>query len=751
MRLNRVLQTRFYLAAVITMSIAATIFTISCSGEDGPAGPAGSACYVQANASGNYDIICGGISQGTLAGGTPGSAGGPGAQGPQGNACSLGDQAADGSYPILCGGSQAGTLNGCSHTEDEANKDYIITCGATTFGLCDGTAYNPSEKVCTIGGLDAPDECGPLGGVRAKFNPNRQFCGYASQTAYNAKTVTVLDFCGSGSDKKINEAVKIDSTNNTDPTSLEINIWAWDTKTPSNNPAFEDKYCRFEICEASVEEGTRTYDTTVSAAVVCDGAKIYPNNGAYKGEYCGFDKQADMNRKLVATACGDGSLPDSVAYGAGYCQMASKISKFTELSTDSCYVGTSASSVGVPINRVNKFTKLSVTDWKGEYCGFSSEANTIDKIRSLETGVCDDGEGPNNGETWQNGYCQIAAKTDSTTKKVGGSSAYCMKNAGDGFKTAGPEARLNENTWQDQYCGFSSKADADSSVYSVQTGICSDNSKPNASSWGNEYCRADRKNDTKVSSEFCGVTAVPATRDFTGSLNKDRWQDQYCGYATKAAFEADPKVATVLTGTCNDGTTSEIGPNQATDSYTAWNNEFCQADNTGKISVVGASASDIFSVFCLPDTTAADYTVAPASARLNEGSWKKQYCGYTSKANFDAGVFTTLSTLCDDGQALNKATSSYIAWTNDYCQVKLDDINRNTTSKVSGAANAADVYCTDAGGSDFADAPASARLNEGIWKGEFCLADNVKVVCLGGLRPPSSATVSTDSPVCDYQ
>jgi len=742
MRLNRVLQTKFYLAAVVSVAIAATIFTISCSGEDGPDGPAGSACFVKQAADGSYDVICGGGKIGSLIGGTPGAAGGLGPQGSQGDACLLGEQSADGSYPIFCGGNDTGfKLNGCSYTEDEDNKDYVISCGITTFGLCDGIAYNPSEKICTDGGFSPPDECGS---AKVKFNPNRQYCGYATKSAYDAKNATVLDFCGyDDSDKRINQAAEL--------TEDGSGKWGWDTD-PSRNSDFDDKYCRFEIDAVDVEEGTRTYDTTVSAPVVCDGTKIYPNKGEYKGEYCGFAKQADFNRTLVATACGDGSLPDSLAYGTGYCQMASKNSKFTEFSTDFCDVGPSASSVATPINRVNKFTKLSIGDWKGEYCGYSNEANTIAKIKSVETGVCDDGEGPNDGNTWVNGYCQATSKADPSTKKVGGNSAYCIKRDEDAFKTAdASSSRFNENEWKDQYCGFSSKADADSSVFSRQEGICTNGGKPNENSWANEYCRASRNGTTVVSSEFCGVTAVPATRDFTGSLNKDTWQDQYCGYADKAAFEADPKVVSVRTGTCNDGTASEIGPNQATTSYTDWNNEFCQADNTGKISVVGANASDIFSVFCLADTTAADYTVAPATARLNEGTWQKQYCGFASKANFEAKTFTKLSTLCDDGQALNKATSSYTAWTNDYCQVKIDQIQNNLTTKVSGAANAANVYCTEAGGSDFADAPATARLNEGIWKGEFCLADNVKVVCTGGLMPASSATVSTDTPVCSYQ
>jgi hypothetical protein len=721
--------------------MAATIFTISCSGEDGPAGAPGSACYVQLASDGSYDVICGGARQGTLAGGTQGAAGGPGAQGSVGDACLLGDQAADGSYPIICGGSEAGTLNGCSYTELDSD-DFIISCGATSFGLCDGEAYNPSEQFCNSGSLaQLVDECGT---GKVKFNPNTHYCGYATKSAYDSKNATVIVPCNNDIDNAINVAAEIGEDGS--------NKWGWDTTDPSRNGAWVDQYCRWEIDEVDVEEGTRSYTKEISDPVNCDGTNIYPNNGEWKGEYCGFEKQADMNRKLVATACGNGDAPDSVAYAAGYCQMAKKTDKFTQMTEDYCDVGPSASSVATPINRVNKFTKLSITDWKSEYCGYSNEANTIDKIKSVETGVCDDEAGPNDGSTWQNGYCQATSKTDPSTKKVGGASAYCIKNAGEAFKTAGDLSRFNKDTWEDEYCGYSSKEDADSLNVTVQKGICSDGTRPNASSWGNEYCRASRNGATSVSSTFCGVSAVPATKEFSASLNKDTWQDQYCGYADKAAFEADPKVATVLKGTCNDGSTSEIGPNQATTSYTSWINEYCQADRTGKTQVVGANTPSILTVFCLADTTDADYTTAPATARINDGTWQNQYCGFATKAHFDAETktFTRLSGFCDDGQAPNLATSSYTAWTNDYCQVKEVDMNRNTTTKVSGANGAKDIYCTEAGGSDFADAPATARLNEGIWKGEFCFDDNVKGLCLGGLKPVSSSTLSTDTPACDY-
>jgi hypothetical protein len=741
------------------MAMAATIFTISCSGDDGSSGKDGSGCYVRAADDGGYDVLCGGSRVGSLLGGTqgtPGAPGGPGAPGAQGDACTLGDQAADGSFPIFCGSGLAGTLNGCSYAENDLfvngrndRLDFIVTCGSTIFGLCDGVAYNPSEQYCSGDATD-PDvnlldqECGTS---KAKFNPVKQYCGYENKAAYDAKNATVMELCVSVA---INQAAEIGSSGS--------GKWGWDAAVPSNNvwdPA--DKYCKVEIETYDYEDGKITYKKSESSPEMCDGSLIKPNNGAWGGQYCGFEKVGDLTRKLVSNACGDGKFPDEEAHGKAYCRMEESTHKLTQLSTAFCEVGTPSSFVATPINKVDKYTTLSAADWKDEYCGFESEEATEARRKSVLRGVCGDLLGPNDEDrsSWQNDYCQMPSKADILTKRVGGSTAYCVKDAGTAFKTADASARFNEGAWKDEYCGYSSKADADEFNFTVQTGICTDESKPNSASWGNEYCQARRSGSTTVSSVFCGIAAVPATKEYAGSINKDTWKDEYCGYASKAAFEAEPKALSVLTGVCNtDGSSSDVGPNQAQSNYTIWLNEYCQADKAGITLVVGTNAASKLDVFCLADTTDVDYSTVDASARINERTWNREYCGFASKAAFEAEtkIFSKLVGICDDGYGPNQATSSYVAWTNDYCQVKNDsDKYKGLTAKVSGAANAPGIYCTEQAGSDFADADASARLNEGSWKGEFCFADNVKGICLGGQVPASSSALSTDNPMCAFE
>jgi len=749
MRLNRVLQTRFYLAAVITMSIAATIFTISCSGEDGPAGAAGTTCTVQPAADGTFNIVCGGSTLGTLNGGAPGVPGANGPAGPMGDACYLGDQAADGTYPVFCGNSQAGVLNGCSGwVNPSAEKDAIITCASTTFGICGTSTYSPSDYYCKVD-TSSPttyavtplnDVCVNGTGTSAtqtKFNPLKQFCGFASRADFTAKRLSVLDLCGGDT---INSAV-LDA-------SSDVRQWVY-AKADGTTASYDStKYCMVTVDQDEFADsaaiGKLALKTVRATMRDCDGTLIKPNEGSWKREYCGFagTSSTDLKRKLVNNACADGYGPDSIAFGKEYCRMESKTSKFTTISNEFCNEGTSVDFVEKPMNQVDKATLLSPSDFKGEYCGYNSEDDFKAQKQSLLTGVCDSDGGPNDA-SWDNGYCQATSQTDPTTKKVGGAGAYCITNAVNTFKTAGPESRLNENTWKGEYCGYATKADFDANpkiVTRFESGICDDAVGPNSTTWENGYCQADKTGATKKvggTSAYCGLANLAETSDATGRINENTWKSQYCGYATKADFDATPKVLSVLPGICDDGN----GPNAST-----WENGYCQANKAGATVKVGAGVSDKLSAYCLADITDADYSVAPATARINENTWKSEYCGFSSKVNFEADVkvYSKLTGICDDGTAPNQATSSYTAWANEYCQVKEENKRVGGTTSVGGAS----AYCIASDDIDFTTATADLRLNEGSWKGQYCFGDKVIGVCTGGSTPISSSTLSTASPKC---
>jgi len=298
---------------------------------------------------------------------------------------------------------------------------------------------------------------------------------------------------------------------------------------------------------------------------------------------------------------------------------------------------------------------LTPSDFKYEYCGFASEEDNINNRRSLLKGICDDNQGPNDESVlnWDNQYCQVPFANSIATSsrygktvRVGGSANYCIKNASTTYKGAGKEYRINDGKWNNEYCGYADQqADLDNEP-TLLKGVCGNGSGPNASSWGNEYCGVSAKGTVSApSNKYCGITAMPATSDFTGSVNKDTWKEEYCGYADQAAFEADPKVVTVLSGICGD----DQKPNEEGSN---WENQYCQVPfenkTTGKSVRVSATASGsaIFQVYCLQDTSgvvAADYLNAPESARINDREWKDEYCGFESKSDFDSRTFKKLT------------------------------------------------------------------------------------------------------------
>jgi len=78
-----------------------------------------------------------------------------------------------------------------------------------------------------------------------------------------------------------------------------------------------------------------------------------PNNGGWKGEYCGFESATSTEANTVLTgACDDGRGPNSDGFGVGYCQMATEVDTATTYTPNFC--GTDG--------------KTNEGSWKGEYC-----------------------------------------------------------------------------------------------------------------------------------------------------------------------------------------------------------------------------------------------------------------------------------------------------------------------------------------------------------------------------------------------
>lgn len=777
------------------MAMAATIFTISCSGEDGSAGKDGTLkCTVNGTA-----VVCDGNTIGTLAAGQDGQNGGVGDHGDNGQdgtACVLGSSIG-GSFQVICG-STTGVLSGCSSEKADNNpNDILVTCGSTTLNICTMSSgrfsvYNPSEKVCptttssALGDLDG--ECGT---AAVKYNKARQYCGFASRADFVAKKPSVLTLCGpTGISGTPNHAPnRADTTANYSATNASADpVWylsstgtdaspvsgglsggtggQFNGSTATGDPAraWDDEYCSVErtgLDSESVPGATKVVEVKkLATKILCGKDLIKVNENAWAGEYCGYGTKNTLRteRTKLNDGCGDGRYPNEVAFRRGYCQMAYKSSPYTTYTEKFCDVGVPDSVITWPnpdkfvtVREVKKFTLLNASDFVDEYCGYKDEADTKAERRSLlKQKVCDDGDGPNNEDVtnWENQYCQVPFENSALagaapailnkTKLVGNSGAYCMKAASSNFKEAGASARLNEGAWKNQYCGYDSKAAEEEAEVKVLVGVCGDGNGPNSGSWDNGYCQYDRDQKKTLvaggAGAYCGGV-VAATRETTGRMNDSLWKSEYCGYADSAAFEA--KTKTVLSGFCDKN------GNPNAENITSWENQYCQVaaedKATNKTTLVGTSTSNIFSVYCLADTAGASYATAPATARLNEGTWKNQYCGFKDRTALESGSFSIEEGVCDNGAAPNPATAT--AWTNDYCQADKDG---NTVS-VQGAAGLSSVYC----GADFASADASSRLNENTWKGQYCFADNRIGVCPGGQAPIANAE-SSATPRCEF-
>jgi hypothetical protein len=117
-----------------------------------------------------------------------------------------------------------------------------------------------------------------------------------------------------------------------------------DGKGP-NSDSFNGGYCR---ASQPTEKGV-SLTAYVSASDYC-GETGKPNDGEWKGEYCG--KNADGDPTVYSGACGDGRGPNTDSFGGGYCAgvLDGKQTVYAEISEETCG--------GTP----------NEGSWKGEWC-----------------------------------------------------------------------------------------------------------------------------------------------------------------------------------------------------------------------------------------------------------------------------------------------------------------------------------------------------------------------------------------------
>jgi hypothetical protein len=589
--------------------IFAMVFTISCSGDDGKNGRNGKNCTVDKDSDGKFEISCDGQPVGSFEDGRQGADGAKGAQGDKGQTGAVGKNgdncwlgSVGGSYTIFCGegnGEAKGSLDGCEILQI-TDYEVSIKCGGTAVNLCSQKVFDASKEICSnegvIEGADVePSICSDDAGLyEAKYDSRTQYCGYASAADFKILKPSVLKLCGK--DGKPNE----DSWENEyckykDPKTAEVSN---DTcgRAKLNENSWKGEYCGYASATATTKSvikgvcgdyGTgpnedafgkgycmaNRKDETKYVEVTCGTGK--PNDGKWKGEYCGFATASNTTLKMYAGACDDDDAdnlptgPNYLGFGEGYC--------LANRDGDTKYTEDSFCDSDAKTGKPNEYS------WKGEYCGFATAAAEEAGTKTVQSNICDDDNGPNEAG-YNDGYCR-ANKTGKTALDTD----FCD----DDQKKLKP----NEGSWKGEYCGYASQAAQDNDIKTVLKNACDDGKGPNEDEFNGGYCIWPSKNSTGTiytADAFCDNDKK------TGKPNEGSWKGQYCGYASKDA--EDKGVLSVQSNVCDSGE----GPNQS--GYAACYCEWVEETSTG---------TECTTHWCVNGNT---------KAMVNQTTWKGQYC-----------------------------------------------------------------------------------------------------------------------------
>jgi len=656
MRLNRVLQ----LTAAVTIALAASIYTISCS-EDGAAGADGAGCTISGS-SAPYTVTCGGVEVGLL-NGVDGEIGSVGPQGQQGKSCSLTPSGV--SYTVSCGGSYQGILSGCVATKaaDSTSSEAVINCGPTKISLCNSVVFDPTVSTCKLGGgTESAAFCGGYSesdssGAGVLYDKRKQYCGFKDSAAFVAGTPTVLDLCYNSWNGSSNVLFSDDGTHSPNKAVLNITTdTAWVLASYSSgwgipSPAldWQGQYCMVDL-QRTVSNSNGTLrlvevkhtatpgETAVpggdhisplngisplpgDSTAFCNGKKEKFNENTWKGEYCGFASATAKLRSKVTTACGDGTMPHENFWDEGYCSIPLDTAQqhLTTISYDYCGptlrvaagARTAPEVVWAKRVKINASTVqgiLPAGSFKNEYCGYSIKdwqktlASKVNFATSAGTGYI-------TGDTLATAKAYIVVSGNPDAASLAQDTLYLTKLTGactnytPGTTTiynAGPNAR---NAYD----------------FSIATAGAVGTSAFGTAAprkWLAQYCQGQNANDVKLT--------VPAPTAPQGYLNFT----DFCTVDSAAVYGA---------GVTLTGTNTVIHP------------------------TVGSLP---------PDRTPSALGSTKVGGKINEGSYKGQYCTYETLANFgtlksdgnmQTGKKATVSkanAICDDGGKPNEALAA---------------------------------------------------------------------------------------------
>jgi len=716
--------------------------------------------------------------------GAAGAQGANGANGKGGNYCLLNSAASVLTVSCGSDGnlSPAITLDGCTNPPSDNDKEVVIQCGDITKGgtsvsLCDGKAFNPANNYCTFTGdiISNSDRAlaqkGYCGKSKKVYFTDREYCGYTSEANWLKDSLSVMKQCLSEEDLRyvvtatnytnlsaltathpgggtatIGDSLSLRITQSaTTTTGLPITVYIRKYKgagfrettgalteikagdiviasSPYRKPNEEDagsyvyKYCAYPYPKSKglYKDQVKCGDQKFGAVYV------KPNDGGFRGEYCGFKTATSNFSELIteknggkamlscpvvagahgSTKASGGSEPSRNPTAAGDSASAENGMGLYLNGTspivvdDSLYIGPNEKAFGAGYCATSRtgvvhYSELLCDDlkgpnngkWNGEYCGYKNESdyfntpatgaayNSDPKHRpktKVITGICDDNGTPNY-PVWGTHYCQY----DKEKKYTVLSSEWC----GGKTNTVKDGKTVNALKWNNEYCAVTSSATAAEIKYAVKSDMCDDGGKPSGESKDAGYCQFNSGDTTSLVS---ASTLCAGKRINEKNADQKTWPGQYCGWKNEESGDND----TLYTGACDDGQ----GPN--TDGY---GTGYCKAGRNGK--------------------TALSKEFCGENGKPNEGSWKGEYCGYESADASEADK--VLTGACDDSRGPNSDK-----FEGAYCQVESENDTLTVTTP---------NFC---GG--------SGKLNEGKWKGEYCAADDKVAACTGGLTPNTS-------------
>jgi len=739
MRLNRVLL----LAATINILIFALVL-ISC-GSDGSKGGDGASCWAEGDSDDGWEVICGKDGKNRTVGylrqsdeGTPGAQGSTGPQGALGSYCQLGNNTING-YEILCGGTSQGFLDGCTVTGYPRN-DYMatITCGKSKpINLCNGEIFDPAKKACS-------DEDGTLiaGGVQLKtcgkatYNPSTQYCGYATKADADKKSETVLALCGNDIKKPFEpfplnkEDLLITDIARQDTCVLFGGKWTSSGCSISDDADVEvDDYTGTDPKNRVGLTKKEKCEKYAPMGYLDDSDNCHYKLSKWKYEYCRYYPYFDGNKqKLWAYSSTE------------YCGISGND------------IASGDNSKRIPANAINAALpdgKGGYTGgWQKQYCGYKDKntavktvlggLSTADNVRLIS--LCDD-----------YGYQFTASSGAESTKipALNSSSEY-----------VNPENVIAYNNSLNLSNAPNASPPYKRELLSVG---------PNEKAFDYGYCVVGKesflegKTETEYTEKICGIRES-ATINKNGPSTKNKpnngsWKGEYCGWSISGKspdFEYTSKVENDL---CDDLNGPKEFKDQITDPKigVGW----CRANRNG---LTEYAAPDEKCIAGKEGGTSFTYKT------INEGKWKGEYCGYSSKdtkavltgiCDDDRGPsesepnegycqgyklqdslwvaktqWVPINTTCQDGKKYNEGS-----WKNEYCGIPAADISDNTLfttgacddgkgpnseSFGGGYCQAVQpdtltgvtytVYTSDFCGDD-------AKYNENTWKGEYCGKD----------------------------